>query len=470
MQLKRQPVAGTAIALAKSLRADHRSRRGHGMSDRTATRIQLASTVFVAALAAFGYGLAVERYQIWPFEWIRDCTYAVQSMVRFGELVPRGRRSEAPAGSPRQAITIHDAAHTGNGQFAFLGSDDAAHAYAVWLYDSSGRKVHTWHVDYRALDADGSANGTDMPHAFMVRPDGSLLVSFDGGDVMARLDVCSKPTWIREGIFPHAMTAADDGTVWVWRAEGSHYAQYHYLLDFDPGTGATIRELGLIEDIVQRLGPQAAVFGIRPDYPFQHIKGDPENRSMVDLFHPNDVDVLTAELAPSFPQFEAGDLLLSFREISLVAVVDPDTHELKWWNVGPWIEQHDPDFLPDGRISVYSNNPYRGRSEILKVDPQTRTIANDLYDGNVRFYSASMGSHQYLPNGNVLITVPDEGRVLLVSERGDPIMEFNNVSSTHPRFNEHVENAVWLPPDYFSAAPQCDRGRELTTRLEPDDG
>jgi hypothetical protein len=272
---------------------------------------------------------------------------------------------------------------------------------------------------------------------------------------MARIDACSNPAWIREGIFHHAMTVADDGSVWVWRADGSHYAQYHYLLNFDPDTGETIREIGLIEDVIEALGPQAAVFGVRHDHQFRRIDRDPENRGAVDFFHPNDVDVLSAALAPQFPMFEPGDLLLSFREIDLIAVVDPDTSALKWWSIGPWIEQHDPDFLPDGRISVYSNNPGRTRSEILKMDPATRAFSNDLYGGEARFYSGSMGTHQYQPNGNVLITVPDEGRVLLVSGRGDPIMEFNNVSSKSAQFNEHVENSAWLPPGYFKRTPEC---------------
>jgi hypothetical protein len=73
-----------------------------------------------------------------------------------------------------------------------------------------------------------------------------------------------------------------------------------------------------------------------------------------------------------------------------------------------------------------------------------------------------MGTHQYLPNGNVLITVPAEGRVLLVSARGDLIMEFNNVSSKSPQLNEHVENSAWLPPDYFTHAPACPGGPRVT--------
>jgi hypothetical protein len=425
------------------------------MSDRAARRIQLVSAAFIVVVVAFGYGLAVAHYQLWPFRLIQDSSYAVGSIVRAGEVVPRGRRIEPPPGAARQVFTVYDPARIGEGEFVFLGSDDSTHAYSAWLYDTAGRKLHTWRIDYRALDANGPSSGVDMPHAFQVLRDGSVLVAYDGGDVMARIDACSNPVWIREGIFHHSMTVADDGTVWVWRADGSHYAQYHYLMNFDAETGATIREIGLVEDIIQKLGPQAAIFGVRDDYPFRRVEGEPENRGAVDFFHPNDVDVLSAALAPQFPLFEAGDLLLSFREINLVAVLDPDTAELKWWNVGPWINQHDPDFRPDGRISVYSNNPGRGRSDILTIDPKTRAVANDLYGGAARFYSAEMGAHQYQPNGNVLITVPGEGRVLLVSPHGDPIMEFNNVSSQSPEQNEHVENGVWLPPGYFTETPEC---------------
>jgi hypothetical protein len=405
-------------------------------------------------VAAFAYGVAVAHYEVWPYRLIQDSSYAFGSIVRAGEVVPRGRRLAPPEDAARTAFTVHDAARIGDGAFVFLGSDDSTHAYSAWLYDTAGRKLHTWHIDYTALDPGGPSSDTDMPHAFQVLPDGSAIVAFDGGDVMARIDACSRPMWIREGIFHHSMTVADDGSLWVWRAEGSHYAQYHYLMNFDAETGATIREIGLVEDIIRPLGPKAFVFGVSADYPFRHIDADPEDRDL-DFFHPNDVDVLSAALAPQFPQFEPGDLLLSLREIDLVAVVDADTAELKWWNVGPWIKQHDPDFLPDGRISVYSNNTGRGRSDILKIDPKTKAVGSDVHDGKARFYSAEMGSHQYQPNGNVLIAVPGEGRVLLLSPAGDPIMEFNNLSSQSPEQNEHVENGAWFPPGYFDQTPQC---------------
>ena len=66
-----------------------------------------------------------------------------------------------------------------------------------------------------------------------------------------------------------------------------------------------------------------------------------------------------------------------------------------------------------------------------------------------------MGKHQYLPNGNVLIVVPGEGRILEVTGDGANVMEFNNLSSISLNYNEHVENGLWVPPDYFQTVPRC---------------
>jgi hypothetical protein len=426
------------------------------MSQATGRRIQFACIIFLIAISAFGGGLAVARYETWPFRWIQASTQAVESLIEFGAILPEGRRVKAPALASRERFTVHAREPALDGYVALLGSDDAAGQYAAWLYDVNGNLLHRWPINYLALDPGGPSTGEYSPHAFDVLEDGSALVSFDGGDVMARVDACGKPIWVKEGIFHHALSRADDGTYWVWRADGSHYAQFHYLTNFEVATGRTLREIGLIEDVIRPLGPHAAIFGVRHDHAFRRISSDPESRAAVDFFHPNDVDILRADLAPSFPGFATGDLLLSFREIDLVAVLDPASGRLRWWSHGPWIYQHDPDFTADGRISVYSNNSSRGRSEILKIDPRTRRVTNELYRGALSFYSASMGTHQYLPGGSVLITVPDEGRVLVSSAAGDLQVEINNISANAPEYNEHVENAIWLPADYFERLPACD--------------
>jgi hypothetical protein len=284
--------------------------------------------------------------------------------------------------------------------------------------------------------------------------DGSIMVNFDDGDIMARLDACSNALWTRHGIFHHSMQRADDGSYWTWRAEGSPVGQHQYLVNFDPDTGDTLREIDMI-GLIRGMGAQAVIFAARPDEKFKHVDRTPENRGTVDRFHPNDIDVLTADLAPAFPGFSAGDLMISLRSLHLVAVLDPDELEFRWWSHGPWRFQHDPDFTADGKISVFDNNMGGARAEIIKMDPVTREVTNELFNGEVRFYTHSMGKHQYLPNGNLLIVVPGEGRVLEVDAHGDKVMEFNNISGKSPENNVHVEHGYWLPADYFDTPPAC---------------
>jgi len=312
-------------------------------------------------------------------------------------------------------------------------------------------------IDYYALDPDGPSNGSDNPHPFYVLRDGSIIAGFDKGDVMVRLDACGEPIWTKDGIFHHALSRAEDGSFWAWRGQGTAIGHYHYLENFDAGTGEKIREIGLIEDIIAGMGPSSVLFGVRPDFPFESFERDPDNQLETDLFHPNDVDVLDSNMAPMFPMFDEGNLLLSFRTTNLIAVVDPDDRRVIWWNHGPWVGQHDPDFTSDGKISVYNNNTGRGRSEIIKIDPITRDVSNELFHGEASFQSEFMGKHQYLPNGNVLIVVPGEGRILEVTDDGGQVMEFNNLSSYSLDYNEHVQNGMWVPSDYFQTVPQCQK-------------
>ena len=163
--------------------------------------------------------------------------------------------------------------------------------------------------------------------------------------------------------------------------------------------------------------------------------------------------MLHSDIADRFPDFAPGDLLISLRTLHLVAVLDPNSGHVKWWSRGPWRFQHDPDFTGDGKISVYNNNTGRSRSEIIKIDPSTREVSNELLDGELSFQAGGMGTHQYLPNGNVLIVVPQEGRIIEVSETGEVVFEFNNVVSEE--FNGHVENGAWVPDDFFETLPNC---------------
>jgi len=426
------------------------------MSHDLSKKISIISGVFLFALAMFGYGVAVSSFKIWPFQPIQSMYSAALSIFRYGELVPANRLIKAPDYLSRDIFSVYQQEKVQPGYYALMGFDGKNNRYAAWLLDDSGRKIHYWDLSYLPLDSDGPLNGSDAPHAFKLLPDGSLIVNFDSGDVMARIDRCSKPVWTKSGVYHHSLEQAGDGSFWTWLGDNTAYAHYNYLENFDPYTGKAIRSIGLIEDLIVAQTSATNVFAVRADYPFRKFDKTPANKSTVDLFHPNDIDVLQPEIAEQFANFETGDLLLSFRNIHLVVVVDPDDHKIKWWRAGPWKFQHDPDFTADGKISVYSNNTYFGRSEIIKIDPVSGEVFNELENGDLFFYSKYQGKHQYLPNGNLLIVSPDEGRVIQVTASGDKVFEYNNVSVISSAYNEHIANAIWLADDYFSAIPGCD--------------
>ncbi|WP_420587381.1 arylsulfotransferase family protein [Ruegeria sp.] len=172
-----------------------------------------------------------------------------------------------------------------------------------------------------------------------------------------------------------------------------------------------------------------------------------------DILHPNNVEPLPAARADAFSMFEAGDLLVSLRNIDLVAVIDRDTHEIIWARYGPWRYQHDADWQPDGTITVYSNNIHRFRTTIVEVNPLTGK-ARDLFHGTgFKFDSFIMRQHHRLSNGSWLIVSPMEGGVIEVTATGEPVREFNNYLDEN--YNKVVTHAEVLPPDYFDTMPQC---------------
>jgi hypothetical protein len=137
-------------------------------------------------------------------------------------------------------------------------------------------------------------------------------------------------------------------------------------------------------------------------------------------------------MAASYPLFDAGDLLVSLRDLHLVFVFDPDTREIKWYAFDPFIRQHDPDFMGDGQIGVFDNNPdgtHRGsvlggsRIVVLRPPSDSTRILFPTTQSDT-FYTEAGGKWQQLANGNVLLTEAQAGRVVEVDSAGAPVWEW----------------------------------------------
>lgn len=422
-----------------------------GADDRRARRVALGSAGFLIALVAFLLGLWFQDKQPWPHKYVYEAIATVVRSVKQGAILPKNILVAPLGPAERRSFDPQPGAAIAPGFRAVMGYLPELEGFGVRLIDARGRPVHRWRLDYAAIDPDGPSNGNDAPHAMQLFPDGSVLVNFDHGDAMARFDACGRVLWKRDGHFHHAFAPAEDGSMWTWRGESSSEDQYQYLVRFDPRTGRAFEEIGLVEDILTKPAARTA-FAVPRDYDFAHRAGGAE---VQDLFHPNDVEVLTAAMAPAFPGLAAGDLLLSFRNNNLVAVLDPKTRALKWQAHGPWVRQHDPDFLPDGRISVYNNNTGRKISNILYLDPARRTVVEASRPASAAFYAGAMGKHSHTPDQRLIVVDPSSGQVQEFDRGGRLLLTLHNRYSD--RFNAYVSDAEWLPPSFFAAAPwrQC---------------
>lgn len=411
-------------------------------------RVSTFTAVGLGLFAVFGLGIHFAQARYWPYKPIANAMKVLEEAIEYGAFAPDNALGAASENASRETFTVHAPDRIKPGYRAAMGYLSKEKDFGIWLFDETGERVHQRILNYAAQDPDGPTGGSEAPHAFHFLEDGSVIVNSDKGDVMARYDVCGEAMWTRHGSFHHSLASDPRGGLWTWRGATSAFDQFQYLLRFDPETGQTIEEISLVDDIIMASKTNQAVFTLVPGF---QLKEADSYRSVSDLFHPNDLEVLQPGMADAFPDFEAGDLLMSFRNINLVAVIDPETYDIKWWSHGPWIQQHDPDFNASGEITLFNNNGWRKPSNIIAIDPSTRALREVPIDPAQRFYSQYMGKHEFLDDGTLQVVVPFGGRMLEFDRDGELLLEINNVHS--PEHNAFVADYTLLAKDFFDVPP-----------------
>ncbi|MEX2449331.1 MAG: arylsulfotransferase family protein [Rhodospirillales bacterium] len=353
-----------------------------------------------------------------------------------------------PSDDPKRAkMTIVNSAKMAEGyRFVSGVSSDKDSRFGVFLFNRRGEEIHFWPIRYDELTSGKTGERNVFPHGTLALRDGSIVVNFDHGETIARIGPCGDVRWTNAGKFHHIIHQSYDGTLWSWQSGAKEErvnkrVEKEYLVQLDPDSGRVLRRIDLVDDVIT---PHKlhGIFAIRSETLPDRVDYQP------DPFHPNDIDVLSPEMASAFPMFEAGDLLISLRSLNMIAVFDSKTLAMKWSRIGPWHRQHDPDFQPDGTIALFNNNTGLGASQILAVDPKTGAVTT-LFDGarTDNFYTWQRGNHQILPNGNIIAVETERGRVVEVDRTGAVVWRYENVFDATR--NGLVNTALVLPPDFF---------------------
>lgn len=138
-----------------------------------------------------------------------------------------------------------------------------------------------------------------------------------------------------------------------------------------------------------------------------------------------------------------GDILVSFRNISTVAIIDKKSGNLKY-KVGSEVlaQQHDPTFLDNGNILIFDNGTHRQTnplpfSRVIEINPKTNKIVWEYHDQPVfNFFSPYISGARRLANGNTLITDGVFGRIFEVTSKGDVVWEYISPYFSNPSNSE----------------------------------
>jgi Arylsulfotransferase (ASST) len=193
-----------------------------------------------------------------------------------------------------------------------------------------------------------------------------------------------------------------------------------------------------------------------------------------DWAHVNAASPIPANTGHTDPRFKPGNVMISYRNLNMVVVVDKDTKKIVWKADNLTIGQHNIHMLPagvpgTGNVLVFDNggippnsNPRgafaRSNSRVLEINPLTMSIVSEYTAEKSgrpiwTFFSQFISSAQRQPNGNTLICEGANGRFFEVTPAGEIVWEyvnpFSNVNGgirTNQVFRAAKVPENWLNP------------------------
>jgi hypothetical protein len=339
-------------------------------------------------------------------------------------------------------ITVHDPARSFDGMNFYT----SGHFAGAILMDMDGEVLHEWRYGFletwpdetESTEIDGSEYWR-WAHLF---ENGDVLAIFDGLGLI-KVDRNSNLIWERLGGEHHDLDVTDDGRIFVLTRRAHMIERIN---KFAP----------ILEDFVAVLDSDGRLLkevSILEAFENSNFAGSPSARGYVprgDIYHTNAVEVLDGSLADRIPAFAKGNVLLSMRSLSTIAVLDMNAGEIVWVASDLWLAQHDPKILDNGNILVFDNRGAKGESRVVEFDPATREMVW-VYAGDRSnsFFTQMCGANHRLENGNTLITESDFGRAFEVTPGGEIVWEFVNPHRAGKRDNliATLFDVIRLDPD-----------------------
>lgn len=408
--------------------------------------LEFISAAGMVVLAFIG-GAYVAEFQVFPYKLFFDRPFrALEAWEERVELEAESVFATGlwhPARTSATGVSVYREGKT-FGDYTLVLS---AHRQAAALIDMNGEVVHWWHGEFRDIWPDPShvSDPLSAPRVYWRRAhvfaDGDILVSISGendspfGYGLVRLGRESTIEWRYPENVHHDFDVRDDGSILALShemrqtrtdpVEGIPQLDNTVLSDqvvvLDEG-GTEVRRVSLLDAIASSQFRE-----MLSSYPkfIQRAKQD-----TWDPLHTNYVEEVGPKFARHHEFAEPDHVMVSFRNLNAIALLDLEQREIVWASRGFWRRQHHPEPMDNGHIMVFDNGGHGGAgggSRILEFDPDDNKVVWS-YEGTERapFQSDKRGALQVLPNGNVLVTESHGARLFEVSPDSGVVWNYWN--------------------------------------------
>lgn len=420
-------------------------KQGSGKSSDFVEGLKIVVFVVLVAFVAFVAG-GVSTYMKTPGvgDFMQRISmvmyYFYESSVNSAALDPFWSPTHMPGPKGENPVVLNDPALAGKGYNLVVST----HAQEATLIDMDGKPVHKWarrfdEVWDKAPQLPGY--GDQEPgywadkiywrrtHLFA---NGDILVVYETpyrtpyGLGLAKLDKDSNVIWKLDENVHHDTAVAPNGEIYLLgqSVNETGYASYPELKPpFIDDTvmvvspdGAVRKELSIIQAF---LNSQYA--------PFLALMS---GNLLGDVMHTNTVQYIDAAMAEKFAFAKEGYLLISVREMNVIAVLDPVEERIVWAQTGLWKRQHEPVMLENGRIMIFDNKGNRGNggaTRIIEFNPAMDSI-DWKFTGTAKepLRSPIYGSVQRLASGNTMIVESTNGRAMEVTREGKVVWDYRS--------------------------------------------
>ena len=384
-------------------------------------RFRLLVLLFVG-LVGIAYAWAAYRYHLFPFEADPSTSASLtenemERLRALGYLPGYDEVGEEPVGVVQRAA---------EGVQPGLNLYLSAHAPEAFLMTVEGETIHSWGHTFEEACPDKDPEDVDnFFHRARVLPGGDLLAIFDY-EALVRIDRESQLVWAQCRRYHHDFTFAGDGTIYAV-SRGPRRVVHDG------------RPTRILDDRLEILSPQGEM--LKGVSLYDAFAGS-EYASMVtfsddvpkkrdgDIFHVNAVKWLDGRHEQRFPAARRGNVLISIRHLSTIAIVDMERGGVVWARAGDWRFQHESVLLDSGNILLFDNYGMGEHSRVIELDPGTgETVWQYTGDGRENFFSLTLGSNERLANGNTLINLSARGRAIEVTPDHEVVWEFRSPHS-----------------------------------------